>query len=201
MNARTLIVACALGAAIGATAAPAAQAQEPPTTYRTAAGHWESQGCQPAGTGGSRADLILSGNEFALAVPIYADTACATKLFTITVGGTYRLRGMSRDVEGARIARFSFSARQVTPHAQSIADAMNGARCGRTVSRVGVATDILATGCAPLALPSRRACPVEYELLRRTGNQLALGERPADGRGLCTPQRQARTLGSALIQG
>ena len=199
MNARTLILASALSVAIGISAA-AAHAQQPPTTYRTAAGHWMSQACQPASTGASRSNLILYRNVATLAISIYADPECRAKLFTITVGSTYRLRGRSPEVEGARIARFTFGSRQVTPHTQSIADAMNGARCGRAVSQVGFATDIFATGCAPVGQPSKRACPVEYELLKRTGNQLSLGARPADGRGLCSPERQATALGSALIQ-
>ena len=201
MHARSLILALALSVGIGLTAVAGALAQERPTTYRTAAGHWTSPGCQPAGTGASQANLILQRKAATLALTVYADPECATKLFTIAVGSTYQLRGRSPDVEGARIARFSFHSRQVTPHTRAIADAMNDARCGGTVSRVGFATDVFATGCAPVGQPSERACPVEYELLKRTRDQLFLGARPADGRGLCTPDRQATTLGPGLVQG
>lgn len=199
MNAPSLILACALSVATGVTAVAAASAQESPTTYQIAAGHWVSPACQPSGTGTSRANLILSRDTATLAISIYADPECKAKLFTVTVGSTYQLHGQSPEVEGAQLARFSFGFRQVTPHAQSIADAMNGAKCGRVVSRVGFATDILATGCAPVGQPSKRACPVEYDLLKRTGNQLSLGERPADGGGLCSSKRQATRLGPALI--
>ncbi len=219
MKVRTLILGCALSVAMGATAAvsstsvlagppkanstaaPAVDAPELPTTYRTVAGHWVSEACQPSGTGASRASLLLDRNLFTLALPVYADPECKAKLFTLTVGGTYQLRGRSPDVQGARIARFTFGFRQITPHAQPIADAMTAANCGRAVSRVGFATDIFATGCAPLGQQSRQACPVEYELLKRTGNRIFLGARPADGGGLCSPQRQATTLGAGLIQG
>ena len=195
MNASTLSLICALSVAIGVTVA---DAQESPTTQQTVAGHWVSQTCQMAGTGASKSSLILSRNTSTLAVTVYADPECRAKLFTITVGSTYQLVGQSPDAEGAQMARFSSSFRQVTPHAQAIADAMNAAKCGNAVSRVGFATDVLATGCAPVGQSSKQACPVEYDLLKRTGNQLSLGARPADGSGLCSPERQATRLGTAL---
>ena len=201
MNTRSLVFACALSVAVASGAVASAQAQDPPTNPRTAAGYWVSPACQPGGAGASRAGLILNRRSATLAVTVYADAECRTKLFTISVGSTYRLRGRSPESEGARIARFTFRFRQVTPHVQSIADAMTQAKCGRGVSRVGFATDIFVTGCAPIGQPPRRACPAEYELLKRDQGQLFLGERPSDGRGLCTPERQATALGPALVQG
>ena len=196
MNAPTRILVWALSVAVGTAVA---EAQDLSTTPQTVAGQWISPACQPAGTGASKADLILSRDTSTLAVTVYADPECEAKLFTITVGSTYQLVGQSPDVEGAQLARFSSSFRQVTPHTQAIADAMNGAKCGNAVSRVGFATDVLVTGCTPVGQASKQACPVEYDLLRRTGNQLSLGARPADGLGLCTPERQATKLGTALM--
>ncbi len=169
------------------------------TTYRTAAGHWVSRGCEPSGPVAIKRDFIMHGNVWTLAAPIYADHGCTTKLFTVTVGGTYRLGGPSKEAVGARLGRFAIGFRQVTPFSQDIADAMNKANCGRTTSRVGYATDILATGCEPLGQQSQTACPVEYDLLKRSGDELFFGERPADQRGLCSPERQATTLTPPLV--
>jgi hypothetical protein len=41
---------------------------------------------------------------------------------------------------------------------------------------------------------------VEHDLLMRDGEQLFFGERPADQRGLCSPDRQATTLTPPLVQ-
>ena len=210
MNTRRLVFACAStvavvlatasSVAVGvSSAAPAHAGQQPRTNYRTVAGNWVSEGCQPSGAGSSRSSLTLLRRTSTLALSVYADRECKSKLFTLTVGSTYRLGGQSPAVEGARLARFSFNSRQVTPHAQPIADAMNQANCGRTTSQVNFATDVFNTGCAPVGQQSKRACPVEYELLKRAGNRLFLGERPADGQGLCSPDRQATKLGVGLI--
>lgn len=218
MNVRTPLVAVTVSVAVGvlpalgsmpafaatqsstSAVAAAAPAHAPPTTKRTVTGRWVSDGCQPSGAGASRTSLTLGRRASTLALTVYADPACQAKLFTLEVGSTYQLRGRSPKVEGARLARFSFGSRQITPHAQPIADAMTAAGCGPATSVVGVATDVFTTGCAPLGQPSAAACPVEYELLKRTSNRLYLGARPADGGGLCTPDRQATTLGAGLVR-
>lgn len=217
MNARKLLVAVTVSVAVGVMPAlgsmpafagtqsstspvAAAPTRTPPTNKRTLTGHWVSDGCQPSGAGASRASLILDRRASTLALTVYADTVCQAKLFTLEVGSTYQLRGRYPKVEGARLARFSFDSRQITPHVQPIADAMTAAGCGPAPSVVGIATDVFTTGCAPLGQPSAAACPVEYELLKRTSDQLYLGARPADGGGLCTPDRQATTLGAGLVR-
>ncbi len=169
------------------------------TTYRTAAGHWVSVACEPSGPGAIKRNFIMHGQSWALAAPIYADPTCTKPLFTLTVGGRYTLHGLSSKATGAREGRFAIDFSQVTPLDENIAAAMTEAKCGNVTSRVGIATDILATGCAPLGQPSRAACPVQYDLLKRVGPNLYFGERPADQKGLCSPQRQATTLTLPLV--
>jgi hypothetical protein len=195
-----LAVLSLTGTVAGATSALGQDPGLRATTYQTAAGHWVSRGCEPSGTGAIKRDFILYDRVWTLAAPIYADPECKTKVFTVNVGGTYRLRGASSKAAGARLGRFAIGFRQVVPASRAIAAAMTAAKCGNVASRVGYATDILATGCAPLGQQSVRACPVEYDLLKRAGNRLYLGERPADQRGLCSPDRQATTLTPVLIQ-
>ncbi len=169
------------------------------TTYRTAAGHWVSVACEPSGPVAIKRDFIMHGRSWALAAAIYADPKCAKPLFTITVGGRYTLHGLSPKATGAREGRFANDFIQVTPLDKNIAAAMTKAKCGNVTSRVGIATDILATGCVPVGQPSRAACPVQYDLLKRVGRNLYFGERPADQKGLCSPRRQATTLTRPLV--
>lgn len=192
-----LILAASLSVTAPVSAAGRALPSE--TTKKTAAGHWVSEGCEPSGDFALQRDFILHGDTWTLAAPIYADPQCQVKLFTVTVGGTYQLRGPSEEAPGARKGRFAIAFRQVTPFDQSIVDAMNAAGCGNGNSRIGYAQNIFQAGCAPLGQPSVEDCPVEYDLLRRTEDRLYFGERPADQRGLCSPDRQAKSLTPPLI--
>jgi hypothetical protein len=184
-------------AALGYASAP----KTGDTTYRTAEGRWVSAACEPTGPVAFTRDFVLEDKTWALVAPFYADVDCTVPLFTVLVGGDYRLLGPSKEAEGARKARFFIGYRQIIPMQQGIADAMTVAGCGDTISFVGVATDILQTGCAPFGLQSQTACPVEHDLLMRDGDRLFFGERPADQRGLCSSDRQATTLTPPLVLG
>ena len=209
--ATTVLTLLVILAALALSFSPPASAGGPPsgdagavtktgdTTYKTVEGRWVSAGCEPSGPVAIKRDFVLADKTWSLEAPIYADNDCTVPLFTVLVGGDYKLLGPSKQAEGARKGRFFIGYRRVIPMQQSIADAMTAGECGNTTSVVGVATDILQTGCAPLGQESQSACPVEYDLLMRTGDELFFGERPADQRGLCSPDRQATTLTPPLV--
>jgi hypothetical protein len=164
--ATTVLTLLVILAALALSFSPPASAGGPPsgdagavtktgdTTYKTVEGRWVSAGCEPSGPVAIKRDFVLADKTWSLEAPIYADNDCTVPLFTVLVGGDYKLLGPSKQAEGARKGRFFIGYRQVIPMQQSIADAMTAGECGNTTSVVGVATDILQTGCAPLGQQS-----------------------------------------------
>lgn len=202
-------VAAALAPAVAGSAEPLAPAQSPAgpdssshgpgqTTYRTAAGHWLSARCEPAGGSWLTRDFVLARRSWTLSAAIYADASCSFKLLTFSTVGSYALGDRSRVVPGAREARFAFTVKQVTPFSQAIADVMNTTGCGSGRAQVGLTEDISRTGCPALGLSSVRECPAEYDTLARAGNRLFFGARPADG-DLCTRAERPTRLGAPLV--
>jgi hypothetical protein len=188
----------AAGAGSGpATASAAPSAAEDATTYRTAAGRWTSTGCESAGATSVTRDFLLAGRSWSVSAQVHGDGACTTKLLTFSATGTYRLGRGSEAVPGAREARFGFDRKQVTPFTQEIVDVLNANGCGGGEARIGVTEDVSRTGCAPLGITSNRDCPAEFDLLRRDGDRLFLGARPADG-DLCSAEKRPTQLAPAL---
>ncbi len=169
------------------------------------AGHWVSA-CEhgPDGQGGQLnfvRDFTITPATWAIEFSLYGDPACAetARLFTVHVAGAYQVGGPSA-VAGAHEAFFGIAARTITPASDQAAQFLTGgAMCGRADWQAGVAIDVQASGCPGLGLQPAATCAGEYDLVRRDGDTLALGARPADG-NLCEPARRPTALGAPLAR-
>jgi hypothetical protein len=89
---------------------------------------------------------------------------------------------------------YNFDRRKITPLQPAAADFLNGSQCGPGGFKASVQTDVSATGCAPLGIPSLTACPTEHDLNKLESDSLLFGDRSAD---LC--KARPSSLGSASL--
>jgi hypothetical protein len=139
-------------------------------------------------------DFILTEKAWAMLFTAYGDPGATFKLFTLRIEGTYNLGAASTDVPGARNADFHFAGRYLTANAQPMLDMFKGAKAGDGNWQLGVEQDVSKTGC--LFIPSVAQAPVEYDLVRRDGDNLFFGDRSAD----LTKARPKKLIGAPVAR-
>lgn len=141
-----------------------------------------------------RLDFDLDDAAWKLDYVTHADDACATKLVTVHIEGPYELERPSTAVEGAWEARFGFTTKTIRPEVDGLRDYLNSLDgCGAADFATGVAQDVLGTGCAGFGQYPGADCPADYDLVKRDGDDLFFGARPADN-NMCTAAKRPAAL-------
>lgn len=134
---------------------------------------------------------------WALRSETFADAKCSKRKVLLEMAGTYELEGESQTVKGAWDTASAISSRALTADDKPTATKLGKACKAKLVP--GVATDILASGCAALGeLPADKLC-TEHDL---AGADEARGELHTGLRGkddLCAPERRPTTYGPMVL--
>lgn len=171
--------------------------EAPALTPAELVGSFASAGCEsyPNGMGGdnylTRA-FTLTETSWHLELVLFADEACATKLFTAVIDGPYALLGASDVVADATVGDFSFTTIVWTAHLPAMADTFTMSGCGAEPWEVEVPQDVSETGCIGVAHPISM-CPTEHDVVSLAGDDLYFGERVTD---MCTEAGRPGALGA-----
>ena len=164
-------------------------------------GRWVSPSREPAqNPDGSTSylvrDFTLTPDRWTLDFSAYGDASSEqSKLFTARVEGPYKVTGASAKVSGAEEAEFGFEKITFTPYMDFFIGMLNGAKAGNGNWKVGEGQDVSSTGAlffAPTSVYSK-----EYDLLKRDGDTLYFGKRPADN-NMGSPDRRPQALAAPL---
>lgn len=167
-------------------------------------GIWSSTACEPwPGRPFARRELTLSGTDYRLDVISFADNRCTIPTLRTRYEGQFIARKPSPTLPGTWEVEFVIQRALLTPYILNTADFLNGAprgTCGSDRWFVGIEQDLTATsGCLLIGL-NLRGRPVEYDIATVQDNQLFLGQRPADGGLLFTPERRPTAFGPPLLR-
>jgi hypothetical protein len=179
-------------------------ASSPEAARPTIEGHWVSDGCEsmPDGKGGKtyfNREFTIDAQRWSIVFSIFGDAACSTKLLQADIGGPYTIKASSTRVAGAWEADFAIDKRMVTPLVPPLAEALDSMKCGTSPWKAGAGQDLLANGCPSLGMHPIAACAKEHDVIRRDGDRLSFGARPADG-NMCTEDKRPTALGAALVK-
>jgi hypothetical protein len=108
--------------------------------------------------------------------------------------GPWRATGESKQVPGASEASFDFKKKTVTLLAKDAAKGFGMDGCGLTL---GKAKDVSKDGCSFVASVEKYGR--EFDLLKRDGERLFFGARPADG-DMGSEAKRPTALGAPLVQ-
>lgn len=147
------------------------------------------------GTFGYR-EFVFNDDQWELKFTLYFDSLRTKPVFRFRAKGPYSVQGASSKVTGADNALFTFDKKYVTLLSS---DAAVATGFGFTACNLQVNTekDITDSGCSFLV--SKSACGQEYDLLKKDGDKLFLGARPATG-DMCAEDRRPTALGAALVK-
>jgi hypothetical protein len=163
-------------------------------------GVWESESCVVQERDGTRTSskstFVFLGREWGLEFVQFGDDQCARPTMRAFFSGEYEITQPSPIVAAAHDATFGFSYKAVTIYDESLLAQANSS-CGGRVWKHGEPQDVTKTGC--LWITPVSACPQEFDLVKREGNRLFLGERPAPGQNICSEERRARKLRSLAL--
>jgi predicted dinucleotide-binding enzyme len=140
-------------------------------------------------------DFTMSGPVWSVRFTVHPDMTSDARLFTVEIGGGFRVGAASNRVPGALDAEFDRRFVRMTPHAAPFVGILESA-CPAHAWKLDAACDVSATGC--LTIESADAVPVEYDLLKREGGTLFFGERPIAG-NLGSPARRPTRLTNAPV--
>jgi Adenomatosis polyposis coli down-regulated 1 len=157
-------------------------------------GHWTSEACEtrPAPGGGHlylRRDFTIDAAQWSGWFAFFTDDTCTTLTSVAYSEGPYTVDRRSTAAPDGHEMEFVESVLRVTQTDPGVVGYLDGAphgTCGDAPFALDVAQDVTSThGCAALGV-DLAACGTEHELVKRTGDELFFGARPADGSGLCT---------------
>jgi hypothetical protein len=161
------------------------------------AGRWLSE-CVDQGNGTfARLDFDLTESDWALEYVVHGDAACSAALATVHIAGGYAVERPSAAVAGAHEARFGFGDKTITAHVDAIAEQLTSAGCGADAWQLGVAQSV-ADGCAAFGQHPIADCPADYDVVKRDGDQLNFGKRPADN-DMCTAAKRPTELSPVTL--
>ncbi len=191
------LVCSIVGCSESEAASPAALDAGP--TAPSIVGRWVSATCealpQPDGsTMYFQRDFDIADSDWAIDGTLFADAACTTKVFTLSIEGGYRILRPSAVVDGAWDAEFDRDRIGLTVFYDGFRTMLGGA-CGEL--ELGVEKDVTASGCA--FIPSSSACEAEHDLISLRGDDLYFGQRPADG-DMCSAPKRPRALTTASVR-
>lgn len=157
-------------------------------------GTWKSATPEDMGNGSfCTREFKMTDSTWALTFTIYADKDARTPLVAMGFEGPWHATGESKKVAGASEATFEFKKKTVTLLAKDAAKGFGMDGCGLSV---GKPKDVSKSGCSFVA--SVEAYGREFDLLKRDGDQLFFGARPADG-NMSTEERRPVSLGAPLL--
>lgn len=170
-------------------------------------GHWVSAAVEtrPSGSGGNlylRRDFKTGASSSAAQFSFFADAAGTQPTVVVWLNGPYTLGEPWDKVDGAYTGEFSFAELKVTPKSQGIVDLLNGSAPGTCGSSWTLDTEQTLTGtagCLTLGIDLKNKS-VEYDIVKRDGDQLFYGARPADGSGLDTREKRPTALQVPVVK-
>jgi hypothetical protein len=164
------------------------------------AGRWVSD-CVPMNDQqGFALDFDIQPRTWALDYVVHGDKACGGKFMTVRIEGPYEVGATAATVPGAREARFGFTKKTVTAHTpEAVGFLSSAAGCGLQGLVQGTPFDISQTGCATLGQRPVAACSADYDLVKRDGERLQFGARPADN-DMCSPEKRPQALSPLTVK-
>lgn len=173
----------------------------PAATPPDITGHWVSTAVETrTGAGGSklylRRDFETKASTSAARFDFFEDEAGTKPSLTVWLNGPYTLGEAWAAVPGSWAGEFVFSELKITPKNQAMTDLLNGSApgtCGSQPWQLGVEGDASDTGCLTLGLDLKEK-NTEYDIVKREGDKLYYGARPADGTGLDSPEKRPTAL-------
>lgn len=197
----TGIARAALGATLSLALACGTSGSSTPsnTGGDSLVGRWQSA-CTPMNAQQAfKLDFDIQSATWVLDYDVFGDTTCTTKFLTVRIEGPYETGNVSAP-SGAREARFGFARKLITPHGEAASGFLASEQgCGATGFAAGVARDISTSGCAGLGQRPIAQCPADFDLVKRDGDGLRFGARPADN-DMCTPDKRPTALAPVVSQ-
>ena len=158
-------------------------------------GHWKSVAAEDLGNGSfATREFTLTNTTWDLVFTLYADKELKTPLVAMNFSGPWKATGTSKTVTGASEATFEFKKKTVTLHAKDAAKGLGMDGCGLVV---GTPLDVSKAGCS--FVTSVATYGKEFDLLKREGEQLFFGARPADG-NMGSADKRPTALGAPLMR-
>lgn len=163
-------------------------------------GRWTSAGCEAiASPGGGLSrltrDYVFADDAWRMDLTFFGDQDCRERSFSLSVEGHYALGAKSPTIPGATRVRFAMERLKLTPYTDEMAAVFSRGNCGGGPWLVGIGQDVTEAGCLQ-GIPSVRSCPAEYDVVKREGDSLRLGDR---SRSLCVPGAYPAKLGAAPL--
>lgn len=162
---------------------------------KAVSGKWKSEAAEDMGNGSfATREFTLTDKTWSLVFTIHADKELKTPLVAMGFSGPWKTVGASKQVAGASEAVFEFEKKSLTLKAKDAAKGFGMDGCGL---EVGKAKDVTKTGCSfvpPVAQYGR-----EFDLIKRDGEKVFFGARPADG-NMGSEDKRPTTLGAALVK-
>ncbi len=165
-------------------------------------GHWMSQKCEefsssPNQVAHIQRDMTLTGGEWNMIVTFFLDSNCSNKAMGIEIHGPYELGDASSEVTDATHGQFDIRSIKLTPYTPDTAQVFEQSACGQGQWEVGQAKEVGDTGCLNV-VAKIRDCPAEYDLVKRSADNLYFGDR---SQSLCKRGTWPQALGrDALIK-
>jgi hypothetical protein len=164
-------------------------------------GHWVSAAVETrSGAGGSklylRRDFDTKTATSAARFDFYEDAEGKTPSVSVWLNGPYKLTEAWAKVPGSWAGEFVFQELKITPKNQAMTELLNGSAagtCGSKPWEMGVEQDASDTGCLTLGIDIKNKS-TEYDIVKRDGDELSYGARPADGSGLDSPEKRPTAL-------
>lgn len=152
-------------------------------------GRWAGEPCEEIRSGDGvshvRRDLRLGVEDWNLSIDFYRDASCTEAMHGLDVIGLYDLGPKSMQVRGATTARFELGKVLLTPRSPDAVAAFEEAGCASGRWKPDEPQEVTQFGCRGLT-PTRRECPVEYDIVKIQDGALYLGDR---SEGLCDVER------------
>lgn len=182
-----------LMAALAVSISTAAWAQEP--VGKAVIGKWKSEGAEDIGNGAfATREFALTDKTWSLVFTIHGDKELKVPLVAMGFSGPWKATGPSKQVAGASEATFEFEKKTVTLKAKDAAKGFGMDGCGL---ELGKPKDVSKSGCSFVAAVEKYG--KEFDLLKREGDKVFFGARPADG-NMGSEDKRPTALGAPLIK-
>ncbi len=182
-----------LMAALAVTISMTAMAED--SVGKAVTGKWKSEAAEDMGNGSfATREFVLTDKTWSLVFTVHGDKELKSPLVAMGFSGTWKTTGASRTVPGASEASFEFDKKTVTLKAKEAAKGFGMDGCGL---ELGKAKDVSKSGCsfvAPVAQYGK-----EFDLIKREGEKVFFGARPADG-NMGSEDKRPTALGAPLIK-
>ena len=164
------------------------------TAMAQVSGNWKSAGPEDLGNGSfATREFTLTDKTWALVFTIHGDKELMKPLVAMNFSGPWKVTGASKQVAGANEATFEFEKKSITLKAP-VAKGFGMDGCGL---EVGKPKDVSKSGCSFVAAVDKYGR--EFDLIKREGEKVFFGARPADG-NMGSEDKRPTALGAPLIK-